>query len=165
MPASSNAPDLTLVDSGQRAETSGPVQARDRRVILAVNDSHEILELFRDILEEENYDVRLYSFAFQDLDEVKAVRPDLIILDFMIGGEDHGWQLLQKLKLDRETLAIPVIVCTAALKLVRELDAHLRAKNVGVIVKPFDIDDLIRQVAATWEPVRLSAEDPTNETK
>ena len=161
MPTASNGPDLSLVptddlDTSPLAFGAAPI--RDRRVILAVNDSHEILELFRDILEDEGYDVRLYSYAFQDLAEIKSLAPDLIILDFMIGGEDHGWQLLQKIKLDRETFEIPVIVCTAALKLVRELEGHLRSKNVGVIVKPFDIDDLVRQVAATWESTGRAAE-------
>lgn len=150
----SNGPDLTPVptdDIDPSLLALGAAPIWDRRVILAVNDSHEIPELFRDILEDEGYDVRLSSYAFQDLSEIKSLAPDLIILDVMIGGEDHGWQLPQNFKLDRDTLQIPVIVCTAALKLVRELDGHQRSKSVGVIVKPFDIDDLVRKVAATWD--------------
>jgi len=38
------------------------------------------------------------------------------------------------------------VVCTAAVKLVQELEGHLRAKGVGVILKPFDIDDLTSEV-------------------
>lgn len=121
---------------------AGPTQ----RHILVVNDTQEILDLFRDILEEEGHRVSLYSYAFRDLDEIKQQQPDLIVLDFIIGGEDHGWQLLQKLKMDRATLSIPVIVCTAALRLAQELQGHLRSKNVGVILKPFDIDDLLTEV-------------------
>jgi DNA-binding response OmpR family regulator len=119
----------------------------DRRPhILVINDTQEILDLFRDILEDEGYRVSLYSRTFNDLEEIKRQAPDLILLDFLIGGEDQGWQMLQKLKLDRETMTIPVIVCTAAVKLVRELEGHLRAKSVGVIMKPFDIDDLTNEV-------------------
>ena len=128
-----------------------------RRRILVVNDSPEILDLFRDILEEEGYAVVVHSYAGRDLAEVKAARPDLIVLDFIIGGEDHGWQLLQKLKLDRETERIPVIVCTAAVGLVRELEGHLRAKGVAVVLKPFDIDDLLRQVNAAWQGIAREA--------
>lgn len=112
-----------------------------------VNDTQEILDLFRDILEEEGYRVSLYSYAFQDVAEIEALRLDLVILDFVIGGEAHGWQLLQKMKMTRRTANIPVIVCTAALQLVRELEGHLRAKNVLVVLKPFDIDDLVDAVA------------------
>ncbi len=71
-------------------------QAAQKRHILVINDTQEILDLFREILEEEGYRVSLYSYAFRDLDEIKQGSPDLIILDFIIGGEDYGWQLLQK---------------------------------------------------------------------
>lgn len=114
--------------------------------IVVVNDTQEILELFREILEEEGYRVSLYSFAFNDLNELVDLKPDMVLLDFMIGGESHGWQLLQKMKMDRRTAAIPVIVCTAALRLMQELEGHLRAKNVGIVLKPFDIDDLVDKV-------------------
>ncbi|MGH2559131.1 MAG: response regulator [Thermomicrobiales bacterium] len=115
--------------------------------ILVVNDSQEILELFRDLLEEEGYRVSLYSYALHDLNEVKEIGPDLMILDFLIGGEEWGWQFLQKVRLDRETASIPIIVCTAAVHLVRELQGHLTEKQISVILKPFDIDDVLHQVA------------------
>jgi len=114
--------------------------------VLVVNDTPEILDLFREILEEEGYSVTLYSYAFRDLDDIKRDRPDLIILDFIIGGEDRGWQLLQKLKMDQATATLPVVVCTAAIRMVRDLEGHLKAKNVAVVLKPFDIDDLVIEV-------------------
>ena len=131
-----------------------------RRRILVVNDSPEILDLIRDILEDEGYEVVLHSYASRDLAEIKQARPQLIVLDFIIGGEDHGWQLLQKLKLDRETEAIPIVVCTAAVGLVRELEGHLRAKGIAVVLKPFDIDDLLRQVDAAWREIARPEPDP-----
>ncbi|MDQ3411170.1 MAG: response regulator [Chloroflexota bacterium] len=123
--------------------------ARQRHV-LVVNDTQEILDLFREILEDEGYRVSLYTYAFRDLGDILKQKPDLIILDFMIGGEDYGWQLLQKMKMNRETARIPVIVCTAALGLVRQLEGHLKEKSVGIVVKPFDIDDLLREINAVW---------------
>ena len=122
-----------------------------QRHILVVNDTQEILDLFREILEDEGYRVSLYSSAFRDLDEIKRAKPDLVILDFIIGGEAHGWQLLQKMKLDRETMTLPVIACTAAVHRVREREGHLKEEGVAVLVKPFDIDDLLRRVNQGWE--------------
>ena len=123
--------------------------AKGRR-ILVVNDTQEILALFRDILESEGFEVHLYSFAIDDLAIIKEVRPDLVILDLIIGNEDHGWQLLQKMKLDRETATIPVIVCSAAIRLLQELQGRLTEKHVGVVPKPFDIDDLLRAIDEAW---------------
>ena len=121
-----------------------------KRRILVVNDTQEILDLFRDILTDEGYEVSLCSYAFKDLAEVKRVMPDLVILDFLIGGEDHGWQMLQKPKMDRATRKLPVIICTAAINRVRELEGHLKEKGVGVVLKPFDIEDLLQAVNRAW---------------
>ena len=135
-----------------------------RRHILVVNDTQELLDLFREILEGEGYRVSLYSYAFRDLDDVKRDRPDLIVLDFIIDGEAHGWQLLQKLKMDRETATIPVIICTAAVRLVRDLEGHLKEKGVGVVLKPFDIDDLLLEVNQHWRQLEADAGRPGTST-
>lgn len=131
----------------QQPEPRITVLAGEKQHILVINDTQEILELFRELLEEEGYRVTLSSFALQELDDIVALAPDLVILDFIIGGEAHGWQMLQKMKMNRTTAAIPIIVCTAALQLVREIEGHLRAKDVLVVLKPFDIDELLQAVS------------------
>lgn len=133
------------------AESPAATESEAPRHIVVINDTQEILDLFRDILEDEGYRVSLYSYAFQDLGEVVELEPDLVILDFIIGGEDHGWQMLQKMKMSRATTAIPIVVCTAALQLAREIGGHLRSKNVTVVLKPFDIDDLLTAVASAFK--------------
>ena len=114
--------------------------------IMVVNDTQEILQLFREILTDEGYEVIIYSYAIQDLAEIERAQPDLIILDYIFGEEQIGWQLLQKLKMHRPTAAIPVIVCTAAAQKVREMEGYLQSKGIGLVLKPFDIDDLLRAV-------------------
>ena len=63
-----------------------PKSAKSKHV-LVVNDTEEILELFRDIIEGMGHRVTAMSFAPQDLSEVRKVKPDLAILDLMIGEE------------------------------------------------------------------------------
>ena len=53
-----------------------------RRHIRVVNDTEEILDLFREVPEDERCRVWLYSSAVRDLDEIKGAKPDLVILDF-----------------------------------------------------------------------------------
>ena len=117
--------------------------------ILVVNDTQEILELFRMLLEEEGYEVILAGFPIQQISDIEQIKPDLIILDFVFGDQKTGWQMLQMLKMKRSTAVIPVIVCTAALDLVREQEGYLVSQGVHVVFKPFDIDHLsevVRQV-------------------
>jgi DNA-binding response OmpR family regulator len=115
--------------------------------ILVVNDTQEILELFRMLLEEEEgYDVVLSGFPIQQVKDIEHIKPDLIILDLVLGDEKTGMQMLQMLKMQRSTAAIPVLVCTAALQIVREQEGYLVSQGVHVVYKPFDIDDLLTNV-------------------
>ena len=115
--------------------------------ILVVNDTQEILELFRMILEEEGgYEVILSGFPMQEIEDVEQIKPDLIILDLVFGSEKTGMQMLQMLKMKRSTQSIPVIICTAALDLVREQEGYLNSQGVHLIYKPFDIDHLMTSV-------------------
>jgi DNA-binding response OmpR family regulator len=125
--------------------------------VMVVNDTPEILDLFRVLLEDEaGYEVALYSYAVMDMREVEGIAPDLIILDYIFGREGLGWQMLQKLKMDRKTATIPVIICTAATKEVQEIEGYLQAQGVRVIPKPFDIDTLL-------DTVKLALTDPQHD--
>lgn len=125
-----------------------PVQA-DQKHVFVINDTVAILELFRSLLEDEGYQVTTDGFSVElveMLGRVTEAAPDLIILDFVILDEGKGWQFLQLLKLDRAAKDIPVIVCTAAAKLVDELQTHLDTMGVVIVLKPFDIDHLLHEV-------------------
>lgn len=125
--------------------------------IMVVNDTPEILDLFLDLLHNEaGYEVVLYSYAVMDMRQVEGVAPDLIILDYIFGRENLGWQMLQKLKMDRKTAAIPVIICTAATKEVQEIEGYLQSQGIRVVPKPFDIDALL-------ETVKLALSDPQHD--
>lgn len=119
--------------------------------VYVLDDTPAILELFRELLEDEGYRVTTDAFnvvaADQKLVDLRRAKPDVVILDFVIGGEQVGWQVLQLLKMDRETRHLPVIVCTGAVRQVEELQAHLAEMKVAVVLKPFDIDRLLAEVA------------------
>jgi CheY-like chemotaxis protein len=120
------------------AETEGTA-----RHILVVNDTEEILDLFRDIIEGLGHEMTAWSFSPDDLAKVTEIEPDLIILDLMLGPTElQGWALLQKLRMSPPTESIPVIVCTAATNWVREQEGWLAANAVKVVLKPFKVRHL-----------------------
>ena len=112
--------------------------------ILVINDTKEILELFRDVLHGEmGQEVVLMSFAPDELSRIVGEKPDLVVIDFVIGDREfEGWQLLQKMRMHPDTVGIPVVACTAAIKLVRESEAYLLEQGVEVVLKPFTVDQL-----------------------
>jgi CheY-like chemotaxis protein len=115
--------------------------------ILAGDDSPEVLDLFRDLLEAEGYRVTLAPDAL-DLALIKRADPDLVILDHMLeDGAGSGWQLLRELRQDPATAALPVVVCTGAVHRVRENVALLDQFGAALVLKPFDIDRLLQAIS------------------
>ncbi|HEU5316118.1 MAG TPA: response regulator, partial [Chloroflexota bacterium] len=73
--------------------------------IVVINDDRPFLDLMEELLQEqERYDVETRREWDGAYEYVKEHRPDLVILDIRIGGEERGWQILQMLTLDPETL-------------------------------------------------------------
>lgn len=143
------------VAARRRADIGGMMSSNrpDQKHILVINDDPAILSLFQELLGEEGYQVTLDKFGRQTgelLETIRELTPDLVVMDFIIGGEDSGWQLLQATKMDRETRDTPVIVCTGAVRQITELSDHLDAMGVHVVIKPFDIDHLLEVIAKTW---------------
>ena len=124
-----------------------PPMPSTRKHILAGDDSPVILDLYREILEDEGYRVSLSETPL-DLDDVRRIRPDLVILDHMLDeGEGSGWQLLRELREDADLASLPVVVCTGAVQEVREAGERLARAQVEVLFKPFEIDALLACIA------------------
>jgi CheY-like chemotaxis protein len=59
----------------------------------------------------------------------------------------------------RPTQDIPVVMCTAAVQAVREMEGYLLAQGVGIVLKPFRIDDLVMTVRKTMRLPNAIAEN------
>src|SRR5262245_33100218 len=81
--------------------------------VLVIDDSPLVLHLLRSVFEGENYDVLTAEDGHDGFEKVRRFRPDLIVTDTVMPGVD-GFALVRKLKEDRETGYIPVIMLTAS---------------------------------------------------
>ncbi len=62
------------------------------KLIMVVNDTEEILELFREILTGEGYEVSLHAYGKREIQEVERIAPDVIISDSPpLDREQYGW--------------------------------------------------------------------------
>jgi CheY-like chemotaxis protein len=132
--------------------SSTPANDRRRPHILALDNDKLILDLLRDRLEDEGYQVSTRVAVDKDLCVVGALQPDLIILDYLWGGEDTGWSYLQALRMDPRTAPIPIVLCTGAIKEVDALQPQLDQLGVRVVHKPFNIDELLAVIADVLAP-------------
>ncbi|MBI3538293.1 MAG: response regulator [Chloroflexi bacterium] len=112
--------------------------------VLVVDDDASILQLLRLILSNEGYEV-ISSSNGQDAYE-KAVRqiPDLAILDVMVPGMD-GYALCRKLRENRDTRAVPIIMLTAH----GDVADRIKGFEAGAddfLIKPFEPKELTYRV-------------------
>ena len=121
-----------------------------RARIAVINDDTAFLVLMRDLLEnEENFDVLVCKEWDNAYQFVKNEQPDLVILDIRIGGEEHGWTILNLLTLDPVTHHIPAIACSAAIQSLHEHQEMLTKLGIHALAKPFDLDTLLTTIEDT----------------
>lgn len=115
--------------------------------ILVIDDTPALIDVIRVCLEEEGYRVRTCLESRVAVAMAKAEPPDVIMLDVVM-PEVSGWQVLAELRGDPEFANIPVIVCTAYVAEAMGRLAELKGpdQHLGLLPKPFDIEELIEVV-------------------
>jgi two-component system, OmpR family, alkaline phosphatase synthesis response regulator PhoP len=114
--------------------------------ILIIEDDPDVAELIRYNLAKEGYEVSISAKGIQGLEQAKACRPDLILLDIMV-PELNGWEVCRRLKKDPDLAQIPVIMVSGR---VEEGDKVL-GFEVGAddyVTKPFSPRELIARIRA-----------------
>jgi len=79
--------------------------------VLVVDDHEPAIRIIRRYLTPIGIQVIGLSDPTQIMAQMRAVRPQAVLLDVMMPAMD-GWEILQKLKSDPETRQIPVIICS-----------------------------------------------------
>ena len=113
------------------------------KLILAIDDDSEILQLEKKVLESGGYDVILAADGVYGMELFEEMKPDLVLLDILMPGPD-GYQVLE---LIRQQSRVPVIMVTG----VRQVDTIARALNLGAddyVMKPFKPGELVARVGA-----------------
>lgn len=111
--------------------------------ILAVDDNEDILEILQLILEDSGYEVETLTDGHLLFDTIKAHRPDLILLDIMLGNMD-GRELCKDVKSTKDTHEIPIILVSASHSL-SDRFKPCDAPN-DFLAKPFDISELLYKI-------------------
>ncbi|MEY4294356.1 MAG: hypothetical protein RLY82_44 [Pseudomonadota bacterium] len=114
--------------------------------ILIVDDSKTEQIYLAGLLEFEGYVTQAASNADEAKAMMLAQRPDLILLDIVMPGQ-NGFQLARELARDPAWTAIPIILCTSK---DQETDRvwGMRQGAKAYIVKPVQKKVLLEQIAA-----------------
>jgi two-component system chemotaxis response regulator CheY len=113
--------------------------------VTVVNDTPDFLELVGDILEGDRYDTTLIDGDRDDAVElIRESDPDVLMIDLRLGSEGlSGWQIAQEIRRDEAFEGLPVLVCSADMQAMAELESDLAPnRHVATLRKPFEIDEL-----------------------
>jgi CheY-like chemotaxis protein len=82
--------------------------------VLVVEDSATTQGFLRDVLGRDGHEVAYATDGRGALAQLSIRRPDVVLLDWVLGGDVQGGDVLRELRLDPATRAVPVIVLTAS---------------------------------------------------
>ncbi|RAL20523.1 hybrid sensor histidine kinase/response regulator [Lujinxingia litoralis] len=111
--------------------------------VLVIDDDPTVHQLMKRYLPRQGFCVHTCLGGEDTLEVVRSVRPDVITLDVLMPEVD-GWDVLRRLKEDRELSAIPVVMVT----IVSEKNVGLSLGAADYLTKPVDRHELSRVLHA-----------------
>jgi CheY-like chemotaxis protein len=121
-------------------------------IILITEDDPLMSRMYQKIFTFEGYQVEMAADGQEGLDKARELKPTMILLDVMM-PKLNGLQVLEKLKADPETKAIPVVMLT---NLAGQQDAEnaLAKGAIKYIVKseyePKQVADMVKELLAGY---------------
>lgn len=115
-------------------------------MIWCVDDDHAIRDIEIYTLESTGYKARGFADGASMLEALKTEKPQLIVLDIMLPGED-GVEILKKIRENPDTTSIPIIMATAK---GTEID-KIQSLDLGAddyLVKPFGVMEMVSRIKA-----------------
>ena len=112
--------------------------------ILCVEDSEDNLFSLHKRLGLAGFEVKVATNGREGVDWAKTLQPDLIVMDLRLPGLD-GWEATQRLKSQKETKHIPIVVVTADTS-EKSREKAFAAGCDDFETKPVDFEKLIKKI-------------------
>src|SRR3989449_7344658 len=127
----------------ERVLTNASSETGRRQGILVVDDDVGIRENIADLLATEDYHVVSAGDADEAMQVLETEEIDLLLTDFQMPGR-NGVELIEAAR--KANHPIPAILMTAYLYVYEQIDEG-RRKDITLLRKPFDADEILRVVA------------------
>lgn len=126
--------------------------------IIIVEDENFMASLMTSVLEKAGFSVELATDGEEGLQKIEKTLPDLILLDLVLPGI-NGFELLEKLKKEKRTEKIPVII-VSNLGTPDEIQKGLKAGANAFLTKthilPKDLVGKVKEVLQQKNKGRIS---------
>lgn len=84
-----------------------------QKKIIIIDDDIDLVEAMRLTLENAGFLVIDAQDGEKGIEKVKTERPDLVILDVMMGTQDEGFHVAYQIRADESFAGLPIIMLTA----------------------------------------------------
>lgn len=131
----------TPAETDAKETPAPPEPTSGARVILAIDDDEKVIGLYKRYLNDRGFQVVAVTDPQQAVEQARQIRPYAITLDIQMPERD-GWQVIEDLKADPETRAIPILVCSITAD-------HERALSLGAadaLTKPILEDEFVAAI-------------------
>ncbi|HJR80380.1 MAG TPA: response regulator [Anaerolineales bacterium] len=118
--------------------------AKDRPIILLIEDTKEATAMVTDYLQMAGYQVLTAREALTGMDLAKRVRPDLILMDIHLPGMD-GLEATRRLRAESDFRTLPIIALTA-LAMPGDRERCLAAGATDYVTKPISLKKLAAMI-------------------
>ena len=119
-------------------------EAKDRPIILLIEDTREATVMVTDYLQMAGYQVLSARDALTGMDLAKRTRPDLILMDVQLPGMD-GLEATRRLRANPDFRTIPIIALTA-LAMPGDRERCLAAGVTDYVTKPISLKKLAAMI-------------------
>ena len=114
--------------------------------VAIIDDECDIADIVKLALEQSGYEaVSLCQDTSDAIHFIKESQPELVMLDLRM-PQVSGWIILEQLRSNAETSQIPVVLTTGMPEDTIEASHVLKEGQTELLLKPFDLDDLVNKV-------------------
>ena len=127
---------------------------KEKALILVLDDDPDICIMIKMVLDYYGYDAMDAENEEAATKIISSNHVDLLIMDMLLSGVD-GTDICRRLKLDKETSSIPILMFSAH---PTAKDTCLAAGADDFISKPFEMNDMMEKISFFLERKKISQE-------
>jgi CheY-like chemotaxis protein len=139
---------------------SGGAPARERQLVLVVEDYQDAREMYAAYLQFSGFDVAEAGNGVEAVEKATGLLPDIILMDLALPRMD-GWEATRRLKGDPRTRHIPIVALTGH-ALAGHADGAREAGCDSFVTKPCLPDALVAEIRRLLDQHRVKDDNESS---
>jgi DNA-binding response OmpR family regulator len=127
------------------------LRQRGRKHVFVVNGSPDFLNMMRELLQDERYNVTTTNFVPSIADMIVAAAPDAVVVD-LIAHQLSGWDLLGSLRASDLPSHVPILIVSTSEPALEKARQDPALSGDRFLLKPAGVEEIITAVGELIGP-------------